>query len=335
VRTRRRLTQARALVPTILDREAGSLSNGDGRLQVASADVTSTGMAIVVMANADRRPCLVIKVPLTSEAAEGLVRESRALASLHATERLGEWLDLIPRPVAQGTVGQRTYRVDAALAGTAPGASISHDPARQRLRAVAAETIHFLHRATETVTRVDAELAERWVDARLHDLWPRGPRSGRLRSKLERLEHELHGAVEGQTLRTGWVHGDFWLGNLLVSEGPGTISGIVDWDAAAPAELALHDVLHLLVYTRRMATGRELGRIVGDQLRGAPWAAHERQLLERYAVWCHDGALSERHALLLYWLRHASSHARQQGGRGGPRYRLWEVRNVHRVLAEL
>jgi aminoglycoside phosphotransferase (APT) family kinase protein len=318
-----RLTEARALVPAILE-DADSLV-------VTSAEVTSTGMAVLMVARPDSDPCFVIKIPMTPQAADGLRREDGVLASLHADDRLGELRHLIPRPLAAGVAGHRPYRVDAAL----PGKPAIQAQARARLLDTAAETIHVLHRATATYTQGDDPLARSWVDARLSELWPHGVRGRLLRARIERLRDELHGAVLGTSFRASWVHGDFWLGNLLVADDAETIRGIVDWDAAAGNEPAVHDVIHLLLYTRRMATGQELGRLVRSRLRGAPWPDHERELLERYGTWCHDGALSDRHSLLLYWLRQVAAHARQQGGRGGPRYRVWERRNVHPVLAEL
>jgi aminoglycoside phosphotransferase (APT) family kinase protein len=326
MQTRRRLTEARALAPALLAGEDG--------LVVASVQATSTGMVVMSMARTGGPPRFVIKMPMTPQAEEGLRRETDVLASLHADERLGDWRRLIPRPLTEGTAGRRVYRVDAVLAGTPAAEGWVDEAARRRLLDAAAETIHFLHRTTATITHGDLTLAERWVDARLHDLWPEGLRLRWLRSRCERLRQELHGAVLGHRLHTSWVHGDFWLGNLLVSQDAESVCGIVDWDAAAPAELALHDVMHLLLYTRRIGTGQELGSIVRNLLRETAWADGELALLERYGTWCHDGALSHRHALLLYWLRQVAAHARQQG-RGGPRYRLWERRNVYRVLAEL
>ena len=317
--------EARALAPAILADEAG--------LAVSRAQATSTGMAIVSMGQAGGPPRFVIKMPMTRQAEEGLRRETAVLATLHADERLGGWRRLIPRPVTEGRTGRWVYRVDTALPGTPATNAVAREGAP--LQEIAAETIHFLHRATTRTVHGDRVLAERWVDARLRDLWPRGVRRRWLRTRCARLRDELHGAVLGRALDTSWVHGDFWLGNLLVSQQEPSIRGIVDWDAASPDELALHDVMHLLLYTRRMATGQELGLIVRDQLREAAWTDDELALLERYGAWCHDGALSARHALLLYWLRQVAAHARQQSRRGGPRYRLWERRNVQRVLAEL
>jgi hypothetical protein len=94
-------------------------------------------------------------------------------------------------------------------------------------------------------------------------------------------------------------------------------------------------VLHLLVSTRREATGEQLGTIVRDQLTEWSWPPRERRLLDRYATWRHDGSLSDRHALLLYWLRQVAMNARQRSRVGGLRYRVWETRNVYAVLAAL
>jgi hypothetical protein len=327
MQTRSRLTEARALAPAILADEAD--------LVVSGAQATSTGMAIVSMGQTGGPPRFVIKMPMTPQAEEGLRRETGVLTTLHADERLGAWRQLIPRPITEGTAGRWVYRVDTALAGAPPADGVAGEDARGPVLETAAETIHVLHRATTRSVHGDRALAERWVDARLRDLWPRGVRSRWLRSRCARLRGELHDALLGSALRTSWVHGDFWLGNLLISQRDARIRGIVDWDAASPDELALHDVMHLLLYTRRMATGQELGLIVRDQLREAAWSDNELALLGRYGAWCHDGALSDRHALLLYWLRQVAAHARQQSHRGGSRYRLWERRNVRRVLAEL
>jgi aminoglycoside phosphotransferase (APT) family kinase protein len=319
-----RLTEARALLPAILGDDAGAHTIADER-------ITSTGMAVVTTAHASGGPRLVIKIPMTDEAAAGLRRESEVLRSLHADERLGDWRDLLPRSRAEGRAARRTYRVDAALPGRAPTAPSGGAPRRAML-AAAAEAIHTLHQRTATTTAGDRELAERWVDDPLDALWPKRRGRDGPPKRIEPLRAELHGAVLGGRFDTSWVHGDFWPGNLLLGRDGAGIRGIVDWDAAAFPSLALHDLLHLVLYTRRMTTGQELGALIRGHLRGEVWTEEERGLLERYAGW---GGLSERHALLLYWLRQVAAHARQQSRRGGPRYRLWERRNVHAVLAEL
>jgi aminoglycoside phosphotransferase (APT) family kinase protein len=303
---------------------------------IAHAHLTSTGRAVVVLAVADEPPCAVIKMPLTAEASRGHERESRVLAALHADERLGEWRRLVPLPLAAATLLGQPYRMDSALTGRAIRGRVRDEATPTPVLESAAEAIHFLHRTTATAASCDSSLGERWIDAPLDDLARNSARCyPRFASRLERLRAELHGAVRGRPFATSWIHGDYWLGNLLLSPGGSTIEGIVDWDAAAPGELAIHDVLHLLFYTRRMRTGQELGQLVRRQLRGGGWSPEERRLLDRYGAWCHDGSLSGRHAVLLYWLRHAAFHTRQQGRPRNYRHRLWEIRNVHSVLSAL
>ena len=327
MRLDRRLTRLRELVPEMLGEHAASLT-------VADARRTSTGMAIFALVDASGSRRLVAKVPTTAEAAAGLDRETEVLTSLRADRRLGDWRDLLPRPVAQGDAGGRPYRADAALLGAPPSERLAMDE-RRRLVAAAAETIAVLHQRTATTASGDAVLAERWVDARLRDLWPRAANGVGLPSRAAHLRDELRATLIGGTFHVSWVHGDLWPGNLLVDQGAERIHGIVDWDAAATPELPLHDLLHLALYARPAPVGRELGVFVAGHLRGEPWHDDQRGLLERGGGLTDTGSVSERHAVLLYWLRRAAEHARQQGARRGLRYRVWERRNVDPVMAEL
>jgi aminoglycoside phosphotransferase (APT) family kinase protein len=331
VDARQRLANACVIVPHILADQARTLPSCARGSQIADAQLTSTGVAVVTLAPVDEPPCLIVKVPTTTTALEGLTRETAVLVALHGVERLGDWRTRLPRACASGTVLGQSFRADAALPGRSAAEHVNGEAAATRLRETAAASIHVLHRATAASVVADRAVAERWVDVQLHDL--NRHVGGRWAGHLTRLRNELHRAVIGQTFSATWIHGDYWLGNVLVAEPSAQPDGIVDWDDAAHGELPLHDVLHLLLYTRRLVTGQEIGSIVCRQLARGEWSASERRLLERYGSWCHGGALSDRHAVLLYWLRHVALHARQQPDRPGPRYRLWERRNVHSVLA--
>jgi aminoglycoside phosphotransferase (APT) family kinase protein len=333
VADRRRLADACVLVPRILADQAHSLPSCARASVIADAELTSTGVAVVTLAPFGEPPCLVVKLPTTAAALEGLERESAALGALHGDERLGDWRARLPRPCASGTVLDQPFRADAALRGRPAAERVDGEAAAVRLQEAAAESIHVLHRSTATSVAVDRGLAERWVDRQLQELSRHAGVRRRRAWRLGRLRDELHRAIIGRTFSAAWIHGDFWLGNVLVEEASPGPGGVVDWNDAAAGELPLHDVLHLLLYTRRLLTGQELGQIVSRQLVRGEWSVSERRLLERYGSWCHGGALSDRHAVLLYWLRHVALHARQQRHRPGPRYRLWEWRNVHSVLA--
>jgi aminoglycoside phosphotransferase (APT) family kinase protein len=296
---------------------------------ILGTERTAAGGAVVKLGRPGGEPCAILKIATTPEGKRLLDHETEVLGALHADERLGGLRGLIPRPLARGTQQRRSYRLDSAVRGrsvTQSKAAVTSTMLRAAL-----EVISTLHTTTATTVAGGSELAERWVDAPLRALTRHARRSRARAYQFERLRDELHGALETGTLTVSWIHGDYWLGNVLFSDAR-SVGGIVDWDASAPLELPFHDLLHLLFYTRRLVTGRELGELVSDQLRGRPWSAADRELLGDYWTGLPGSPLSERHIVLLYWLRQAAAHASQQGARIRYKYRWWEQRNVLPVL---
>jgi len=326
IATARRAGRLRSAIPPIL--AAHELPACVDRSRILDAHVTSTGVGIAILGRRRERPCVVVKLALTPGAATGLEREGEALAALHAEAQLAGWRALIPRRLAAGSLDGRRYAVDTALPD-APALTVASDErALAGVQEAAADAIGVLHRHTAAPVRVDDALVERWVTRPAELLAAHG---GRGAHALGSLADGLGSALHGRTLTAGWVHGDFWPGNLLVRP-DGALSGIVDWDAAAPDGLPLLDVLHLLLYTRRLTGGVELGRIVSDQLRAPAWTAHERRVLRAGTA---TAELPERESLLIYWLHQAAAHTRQQDGARSSRYRVWRLRNVDPVLAAL
>jgi aminoglycoside phosphotransferase (APT) family kinase protein len=303
---------------------------------IVGGELTSTGSAIIKLGTGRGELCVVVKLAMTPAAADALTRETAIMTALHRQAALSEWCELLPRALVTGERRGHAYRIDSALDGSAPPARSLNTNASGSLLAAAADAITALHAATAAVVRVDSAALERWVDAPLRELTKPGLTGPAARLRLEHLRAELYEALEGRRFSAGWIHGDYWLGNLLVSPGvpAPVISGIVDWEAAAPGELPLHDLLHLIVSTQRLRTGAELGRIIRDRLGDYGWTSEERLLVERHA--CRDAdELSPRHALLLYWLRHLAVHVRQQGPAPGWRFRWWQQRNLLPVLGLL
>jgi aminoglycoside phosphotransferase (APT) family kinase protein len=295
--------------------------------------VTTTGMGVVILAGDAGPPCCVIKLPMTAEAVAGMETETAVLAALRADGRLGEWRRLVPQPLASGALHGRQYRVDRVLRGRTAVDGLN-DPSRRRvLMDEAAATIHDFHTRTGVTVRADDRLVEHWVDRRVRQLISRRAPPPKRAAQLRRLQDELNAALADRTLSVAAVHGDFWLGNVLFSGTRPT--GVVDWDAAGSLEPPVIDLLHLVLYTRRLVTGRDLGAIVCEQLAGGGWTADERRLLETRGGWGLEGSLDARSALLLYWLRHVAHHNRQEGARRTWEQRLWEQRNARRVLAAL
>jgi aminoglycoside phosphotransferase (APT) family kinase protein len=324
---RRRRSALRQLGPLIVHAAPTALGEVAPDYMIERAQVTSTGVAVLVLAAHDGAERVVVKLPMTAQALAGLDAETRILANLHADSRLGDWRRLLPCPRASGSVHGRRFRVDSALPGRVATGTAA---ARDRLVEAAAEVIHHLHDVTSVSVKADDALVDRWIEDAVRAMTVAAGSFPGAADQLQKVRKELHGAVEGRTFSASAIHGDYWLGNVLFSGSH--LTGIVDWDAGGRAELPAMDILHLLLYTRCLGSGRELGEVVGQQLVNPYWSARERRLLETYAGLGEDGSLPERPAMLLYWLNHVARRTRQTHDHRGIGERLWERRNVRRVL---
>ena len=293
-----------------------------------SVTLTDTFVVVaVVRCDTDGRR-RVLKMPCTAEGVDALQRQAEVLAALHRDPRLAGWLDVVPRQRAYGEFGGRRYWVEDAVRGDAVSGAALRSAEGGTVLAAAIGLIEDLHARTGQERTVDAATVAQWVDrplSRLRAFYAARPRlgDGHLPA-LRELGGELSDALIGRRLRTCWIHGDFWPGNLLTSGA--AVTGVVDWDQAGPDQLALHDLLHVSVFARLARDGRTLGDVVVGSLRdGVPDATGVPA--ERVDAWL--GGLPRRAAVLLYWLRHVSLFIASEGHGDN---RDWVRRNVHNVL---
>jgi aminoglycoside phosphotransferase (APT) family kinase protein len=289
---------------------------------------TSTSVAVVTVIRRGSRRRFVVKVPWSADGVTALRRQAGVLTVLHRDARLHRLRPLLPHCVWQGAFEGRYFCVEEALPGVPAGAVMLRDGGAGTLLRAAAGVIGDLHALTAESTVLDAPAVTAWVDAPLDRLAAYAaarPRADRLAAALRRLRAELLAALVGRRVRTGWIHGDFWPGNLLAAP-PDTVTGVVDWDRAAARQLPLHDLLHLYVFARRLASGEELGDIVTHALRGGIGAAVAVPGADS-AAWL-DG-IPPRAAVLLYWLRHMRLFIDAEGDHDRSR---WRRGNVERVL---
>lgn len=126
------------------------------------------------------------------------------------------------------------------------------------------------------------------------------------------------------------VHGDLWIGNLLVTAGG--LGGVIDWDTWHPAGMPGADLLHLLAMERRARTGRELGELWLEH----PWndAAYARFAS---AYWRAVDVKPEPEMLWAvgvdWWAAHLSAALRR--GRRPAADPVWVHRNVDAVMPDL
>ncbi|HEY3109149.1 MAG TPA: phosphotransferase, partial [Chloroflexota bacterium] len=193
----------------------------------------------------------------------------------------------------------------------------------------AATVISELHELSARPIRVDAERLEEWTAAALGTL---GAATGQ-DEPIARLSRQLADGLVGRALCAGWIHGDFWPGNVLLAPDGTTVTGIVDWDLAAPDQLPTHDLLNLVVSAEQLEHGWELGDVVRLWLRQDRRLERGRTLVRALTPFRLDDAPLERAIVLLFWLRFVASYIVKSPRRAGRGW--WMAKNVDEVLRSL
>jgi aminoglycoside phosphotransferase len=301
-------------------------------------------------------PAAYLRVARSPDAIAGLLRAETAQRAL--ADRLP---GLIPEVIAAGLVGDARWLVESAVSGE-PGTDRSDD-AGDLDGAVAAVVVAVrrIHAASEPRVVGDADV-ERWIGAGLRVVRDVTDASAETRAWLAATERRLVDALRGATVPIGWIHGDLWLDNVRFVPGEDRVTGIVDWDSAASDDLALHDLVHLALTTRRRAYRREYGSVlleavqavrrlgegdsvtVGGLLHGA--AAPERGRGREHAAGAPSaeldspiaaletpieaGGLDPESILLLAWLRFVATNVGRHAELRGRR--PWIDANVRAVM---
>jgi Ser/Thr protein kinase RdoA (MazF antagonist) len=320
----RRSRDALRLVPSVLE------ASWPGRPlpEYVTGRVRATGSGVVVpLKDPNDGAGWVVKFAASGPNRSALDRSTAVLSTLRRMAELSSWTGLIPDVVGSGSVADYAYVIETALPGRTPTAAgwLGGDP--NTLDSLAA-AISGLHETTARSVDVDDAMLARWVDGRGPKLIGRRDSSDRA-TQLERVRRSLRSALEGRTLSAGWIHGDYWLGNVLL-DADGRVSGIVDWESAASGELALHDLIHMVLYTRRTIERVHLGRVIRAALDGSLLPLEDEVLKLATGL---AGGIDRRTAIVLYWLRWVDANLKRHPGLS--RNIGWQRENVSLVLDAL
>ena len=315
--------RAERLVPRLL----ATIGDPARRWVAGPPLVSSTRTAVVPLGPPGGPPVAMAKLPGTRVGVSSQLREGRALNALSAEPAVGDFTRFLPLRMTDGYVGDQPFVLERAMPGIAADTVASRSPVAGSVTVGAASAIGVLHTRTAHPAVVDAALLRRWVDVRVDIV----ARATRRRDALETLRKRLHAAWAGREVEIGWVHGDFWLGNVMVDPATGVAAGIIDWEWAARDELAAQDLVYACVHSRMLAGRGELGDVVSEMLQHPVW--EEAELAMHSAADAPVGPVIDPDVLLLVWLRQIAANLVQTPSIAhNP---LWVLRNVVSVLRAL
>ena len=227
---------------------------------------------------------MVLKLPLTPDAERSTTDHRQVVITLHQLPELHSFCAFVPRPISWGDYagspilpGNGACRASARLIWCA----IKLEPAS--MKQDAARLIRQLHLGT-----LQRHVVDEGAFARLAaTIWrccgslpSAGPRPRCCAKSSNCSKSCCATRLHGRELPFCWTHGDFWPGNLLLQPADGAIGGIIDWDRASADQIPLHDLLHLLAYTRKLQRRTELGEEIVSYLLPAAFDKHERALVK-------------------------------------------------------
>ncbi|MGH3628664.1 MAG: phosphotransferase, partial [Sciscionella sp.] len=326
---RRRLMRQRSLVPAAL-RAAAWTSNPPDTASwlIHNALVSDDTRSVVIhLGPAGTDPAAVMKFAADPCAVtDGDARARGLLAALAAHPAEGDFPALLPTHLGEGVVGGQHFTVERAMPGIAASRALVDPAAAALALRTAATAIGRMHRRTAANVLVDDAVVERWIRSRLRMI----SQAGMWDSAIGRIAGHLEHVWSGRRVVTATVHGDYHLGNVIMTREFDQVTGIVDWEWMGTSELPQHDLVYLLLHTRMTMQHRELGDVLCTLFAGGTWSRPEQRILTTAGVAPGDSDTVDPDVLLLVWLRHVACSLTQNPAYA--RNPIWMRRNVSRVL---
>jgi len=275
-----------------------------------------------------REDC-VVKVARSPYGVEALRRDEVARNRIHAQQAWSAWRQLVPRTLAEHVTEDRFAVVEERL----PGMPLTDRMDDASLMARVRGRLGDLRESTYHNVIAD-DMVHTWfldpgvtVAALLRRHGHRRAAAG-----VAQWANDIATSLRGTTCRVTLVHGDLWPGNILL--GARGRLGVIDWDQASFHDAPLHDALHLALHPIRAERRVDLGLLLKRLLVARDDDPDLSAALARSELGksLQDTGISERDALVWYWLRHVDRMTREPGHATNPR---WISNNVVAVATTI
>lgn len=277
---------------------AGSLHPPGADWRVLRVAASEKHKSIVFIG--DTLPRVVVRISHSAAACEAETHAHEVLGMLRGRAGVAE---LVPVPVCAGRIAGEPYFAERAVSGV-PIARLIRLDTRATFVPLVESFLLGLNappagHGQVLVPGVGASQFAAPVMARVLPLVQDATLRERAAALLER-------SLAGAVCRAGLLHGDYGVGNILVSEG--RLSGVIDWENAQDAAPPVLDAFNYLDSVQRCChEGFTLADTVPMLARGE-WPMPEELAMLRRAL-ARDGIDDHylRGFALLYWMRHLAA----------------------------
>jgi hypothetical protein len=250
----------------------------------------------------------ILYIPKSRIAYLSFEKRKSIMDKLLREAKLGEWRNFLPKMLHEGQCQGQSFWIEKCLPGVSGVELMQGASNHQMVLSSAIDPVSRLHKETTTTQIVGDVLLNKWITHPLEEIlssylmyvfWHR-------RSFLRELGKEIEKKLRGHSFAVGWVHGDFWPGNILVNPDNNQVVGLVDWEDFETDFPPSLDLVNMMVSMRRSKSKKELGAIVVDLLKEGAWYPHEQAIWDSEEEKLDGNYLPLREALLLFWLHHIS-----------------------------
>lgn len=304
--------------------------------QVTQILRTVSEMTVAVLGTREQPGIAIFKLPQTPAAATSLQHQNLVTATLRAHPALQRWQHLLPSPLASGEIAGRPYVLETRITGTDIARLALNDQEWVAIQHAACQSISQLHQQTAQTVCISDDMLQRWVNAplaALQQITPTLLTPADYQAHLQQLQEELRNALTGHTVSTSWIHGDYTPGNILIDPATHTVTGLIDWELAAPDELPQLDLIQFFMTTRLLRQQCEYGDVVCALITRRGWQPQETRLLDAAQEALPGDPLPARTLVLLCWLHHVASTVTKTEQYA--HHQWWKARNLEAVLLAL
>jgi hypothetical protein len=251
---------------------------------------------------------VLLRVPLSQDAANALVRADRAYREL--LEAMPWLRRLIPEAMPLTEVRGWPSHIERKCQGVTARTLVRDPGLRSILRRRVEEFSSALCGSTARTTIIDDAFTQKHFRSKFSAIRAAAPE---LAGQLSAVEAALVDITRDRSFPTVRIHGDVNMGNLFFDPQTLKLTGVIDWEASVPDSLPF-DFLHYLLSEQQELQKRPWGSLIADEFSSRAFDDEARGMLAAHLASIGLGEGLMMPLLVAYWVRGVALRIDRSGG---------------------